>query len=169
MPLTSLQVHASITFQLQKSNPGFQPTKQGPERVSFAINADVDRWSQAYAEDILLAPNTGVSIDLTDLINFIGEDFAFTQVLSLFIEVATGTHAEIQVGPEETTDGWSPYGPGETVTFFNGEATLKKYCNGSERGREVTSTARNLMIANVGTGETTVTIAISGRTTDGTD
>lgn len=97
MALTAVELKASLTWTMQKTNTGFDATKNGPTTKSFYLGPSVATYNQLYAAQHSLSSGASVTIDLQSFTTLDGTSVTFTKALAIFLTV-TGSSVKIEPG-----------------------------------------------------------------------
>jgi len=156
MALTSSVITGKIQWSQIKTNPGFAPTKQGPDYIASSIAPPINTINEIYAENRVLAASASHTYDLTTMINFFGEAISFTKARALHLAVQGG-QIELSPGVSDPLT-WFFGGTSPSITLPDGSFITV----GGGSNATVSGTAKNLTITNTGATSATYQITIIG-------
>lgn len=156
MALTSSVITGKIQWSQTKSNPGFAPTKQGPDYIASSIAPPINTINEIFAENRVLAAAASHTYDLTTIINFFGESVTFTKARALHLAVQGGQIALSPGASDPLT--WFFGGTSPSITLPDGSFITI----GGGSNATVSGTAKNLTITNTGATSATYQITIIG-------
>jgi hypothetical protein len=101
MALTAAQIAASLGWTLSKANTGGQPTRQGPEALSFGPTIDLTLVTQVLKLPTSFTSGEVKEVDVSTFTNFVTEAVTPTKAFGIIL-IPTGTSVSIATG---TTNG----------------------------------------------------------------
>lgn len=165
MPLTSLQVNNSLTYQLQTAGAnGYTGLSAGPNTIQFVPTAiDLTSFTQIYDNHYTLANSASQTFDMFSCVNQVNESVVFTAVYGFILVVDAGTNGNILVQPGASNAlQWFLNGSTQGVNIPNGSGvSYQNSLTGS--GITVDSTHRNILITNTGSASVGFYLAVWGK------
>ncbi len=166
MPLSDLKIATSVQFTLTETVTGWADATQGENALTFNVgDVDFDDWDQAYGVKITLPGGTDQDIDLTALLNFLGESVVFASVLALGVQCALSSSLApdgLLVLAPSVVNGFDAMTAGLTVKP-GGSVVIT--APATDAGYTVDSTHKMLNVLNTGADSIIATIAVVGTTT----
>lgn len=172
MSLSAFNIVVNASWEFSKLNVPFTPTGQGPDSVNFNLNnLDLTIFNEAYIASLTVPPGTADIIDLTDLVDLLGDAFAFHRVLGLL--VLPGSDGSCTFGPYTASSPFlGPFSSADDYQVIGPDGIYLNVCSavGDDETAgpgnwHVYSGHHNLLVGNVGAGDLAVTVIIGGSTT----
>ena len=159
MPLTQVNLSASVSWALARAVTGFADVTHGPDAKSFSLNAlDPDVWNEVFGAQYTIAAAGTQAVDLRTFTDFAGTSVTADKALAVIVLVEGAGADRLNVLPHGT-DGlqWFFGGTTEGVDIPGGGMLM--FSEGADStGTTVDATHRQLLLTNNGAADLVVTV-----------
>ncbi len=161
MPLTSIGISSSFTWQLSRTNTGFANATQGSDSLAFSANTlSVATWNELFAATYTILTTGTQVVDLRAFTDLVSTVVTTADKVLAFQITVTGTATDaLNVKPHTASNAlvW-PFGTtADSINVYGGGSVA--YSMGvTSVGQTIDATHRNWLLTNNGAGTLTVKV-----------